>query len=123
MKPIRIDNFEVRKYNTTKTKQKFYEIIKWEPCRYYGKLDEYLNNGYKESFGGSMIQKDNHSISKSFFDIPETCYTISTIEQNNEGWYLKTVLDRFCTLTDVEQMKFIGLYILADQKLNKHLKQ
>jgi hypothetical protein len=122
MKPIRIDNFEVRKYTTTKVKEVFYEIVKWEPCKYYGKLDEYLNNGYSESFGGSWFQKDNHNISRTFFDMPETCYTIADIIKDNEGWYLKTVLDRFCNLTKEEQLKFIELYCLADQKLNKHLK-
>ena len=121
MKPIRINNIEVRLYNITKTNRKFYDIVKWETNKYYGKLQEYLDNGYVESFLGYAVGKGGHNLSRSFFDTAETCYTVATIEKDNENcWYLKSCGDRICTLTDDDLKDFMEVYKKVDSKLNKH---
>lgn len=57
----------------------FFEILKWEPNPYYGKLQEYLDNGWEISFGGDFLQKDRSSISISFFTSrPESSYMLAS---------------------------------------------
>lgn len=53
MKAIRRGNIECRKY----AGGKFYEIIHWYPNNYYGKLDQYLQDGYELSFLGGICKK------------------------------------------------------------------
>jgi len=120
MKSIRIGYHEVRQYKGSK--EKMYEIIQWERCSYFEKLQEYLDNGYTESFLGEFIQKDGHRISRGFFDTKEICFVIAWIKKDKEGWYLETVLDRLITLSKDDQLKVLEIYGLADAKLNKHLK-
>lgn len=55
----------------------FFEILKYEKNTYYGREQEYLDNGYEESFGGEFLQKNGHSIDKAFFKKEETAYMLA----------------------------------------------
>lgn len=116
---IRINNIEFRKYNSIKTKKPLYEIIKWEFNPYYGKYDEYIKDGYEESFGGNFLQKNGCSIQKTFFDKPESCFVIAFIEKDSESWELKCVGERLLDLTPEEWDDFHQVYTLGQAKLNK----
>ena len=55
----------------------FFEILKYEKNTYYGREQEYLDNGYEESFGGDFLQKDHHSIQRTFFKKEESAYMLA----------------------------------------------
>lgn len=77
IKPVRIGDIEFRKYKSTKVDYPLYEIIKWYENEYYGKLEEYLNNGWRISSDEEMVVKGNVHMSKSFFtERPQHCYVI-----------------------------------------------
>jgi hypothetical protein len=114
---VKINNIEFRKYEATKTDEKFYEIIKWQNNDYYGKEEEYRVNGYLDD--DNYLRKDFTNISKSLFKLPETCYMIASVHKNSEGWYLKSVGERLLELTPEEWNDFHQVYTLGQSKLNK----
>lgn len=116
---IRINNLEFKKYTSTKTKKPLYEIIKWETNRHFGKEEEYRKDGYIDSFEGQFLQKSGHSIDKTLFKSPETCYVIAFIERDLENWSLKSVGERMLDLTPEEWEDFHQVYKLGQAKLNK----
>ena len=121
---IRINNIEGRKY-TTKLKETFYEIVAWSPNVYFGKEQEYLDNGYEESFGAEFLTKNGHSISKSFFKSPEQCYVIAHLELNKRepDVNLKSIGSRLLDLTNDELDDFLLLYRTMNKKImKKHFK-
>jgi len=91
----------------------FFEILKWEPNHYYGKLQEYLDKGWVISFGGEFLQKSNTSIALSFFiGNPESCFMLASWENMNHDEKspdLKFVGCRPMDLTEEEQMIFMKL--------------
>jgi hypothetical protein len=113
---IRINNLEFRKYSST-NKKSLYEIIKWENNPYFGKEQEYRENGYVDSFLGDFLKKDGHSIQKTFFTYPESCYVIAFIEKGSESWELRSVGERLLDLTDEEWDDFHQIYKLGQKKL------
>lgn len=122
---IRINNVEGRKYTSTKLKETLYEIVLWSPNVYYNKEKEYLGNGYVESFGGEFLSKNGHSISKSFFKSPETCYVIAHLELNERepDVNLKSIGSRLLDLTDDEINDFLLVYKTINKKImKKHFK-
>lgn len=84
----RIDNtaFEWSDYN-----QK-YQIIQFYPNDYYGELETYIKNGYKQE--GDVLTKPGHSISISFFTKKELNYVIAFLDKTSQGYHLRTVGDR-----------------------------
>ncbi|NCD07667.1 MAG: hypothetical protein EOL97_16275 [Spirochaetia bacterium] len=119
----RSNNIEFRQYKSTPVKEKLYEIIKWQPNFYYNQYEKYLDNGYIETFSGDSITNGNHSIDKNCFFNPESCYVIGFIYLNKKEpcYYLETVGDRLCDLTDDEVLDFMKVYRKAMKKLNKKL--
>jgi hypothetical protein len=117
---IRINNIEFKKYNSTKTKKPFYEIIKWTNNPYYSKEQDYRKDGYIDSFGGDFLEKDGHSIQKSFFENKQTCIVIAFIEKGSESYELKSVGDRLLELTKEEKDDFFEVYKLGNKKLSKN---
>lgn len=118
MRNIRIGNIECRRYTCTKTDKLHYEIIKWENNPHFGKMQDYLDNGFEESFGGHFIEKGGHSIQKSAFNLSEYCFTIGSLYKGEE-WYLQSVGSRICELNDIDLTDFIEVYKLTNKKLNK----
>ncbi len=115
----RINNIEFKKYTSSKTKKPLYEIIKWSPNVHFGKEEEYKKDGYVDNFEGGFLQKPGHSIQKSFFTLPETCYVIAFIEKEKDNWELKSVGERMLDLTPEEWEDFHKVYTLGQTKLNK----
>ncbi len=118
MKNIRIGNIECRKYTSTKTDKLFYEIIKWSINPSYGKMQEYLDDGYVDSFGTDFLQKGNSSVQKTKFELKETCFTVASLHKS-EDWSLQSVGGRICELSDDELLDFMEVYKFSDKKLNK----
>jgi|688.fasta_scaffold78496_8 hypothetical protein len=123
---IREGNISVTNYWTDKDGKKypvqshldiprysFFEILKWEPNGYYGKLQDYLNDGWVISFGGDFLQKDRTSISLSFFtESPESCFMLASwenMDHDEKSPDLKFVGCRPMNLTEDEQMIFMKL--------------
>lgn len=96
-------------------KYSFFEILKWEHNPYYGKLDEYLSNGYQISFGGEFVRSENgfHSISISFFTkSPEISYMLAhweNMDHDEKSPDLKFVGSRPFELSEEEQLIFMNL--------------
>lgn len=103
----------------------FFEILKWEPNQYYGKLQEYLDNGWEISFGGDFVQKSHTSISLSFFThSPERCYTLGSwtnMDHDEKDPDLKFVGSRPMDLSTEEQMVFMKLVKEGQEHIQKVL--
>jgi hypothetical protein len=93
----------------------FFEIVKYEKNEYYGKLQEYLNDGWEISFGGEFLQSPSggHSISLSAFtNLPETCYMLAcwrNMDHDEKSPDLEFVGSRPMDLTEEEQSIFMKL--------------
>ena len=111
---IRINDIEFRNnYEGTKG-----EFICWSPNLHYGKLEEYLENGWVDN--GDMITQTEpfrYSISKSMFMLKETCYVIAWLKYDNKDNVcdLETVGDRLLRLENVSD--FMEVYEIADRKI------
>jgi hypothetical protein len=118
---IRINNIECRKYTATKTDEVHYEIIKWEPNSYFGKEQEYRDNGYVDSFGGDFLEKDRTSIQKTIFNNQESCFTVAALLLNRKEpcTYLESVGSRLLDLSQEEIQDFFEVYRLAEPKIQK----
>lgn len=111
---------------TDKPKFSHFEIVKWEPNHYYGKYDEYINNGYVESFGGGYLQKPGHSIDINFFKSPENCYTLAywvDMDHDELSPDLKFVGNRPVKLSKEEQQVFMQLAELGQAHIEKELEE
>ena len=108
---IRINNIECR------FSQGRYEIVKWQPNCYYGKKEEYLENGWESDRG--FLRLNNTSIQESMFNLPETCYTIATLHYDaDEGCCdLKTVGPRLLDLDKPERADFFAVYEYAEDRI------
>lgn len=116
---IRINNIEARKYNSTKSEQSFYEIVKWEVNKLFGKEDEYREDGYVDSFGGDFLEKNGHRISKSSFQSNESCFVVAFLRLNKSesDVDLESVGSRILDLSDSELSDFMDVYRLASEKI------
>ena len=115
-KKVRINAIELRKTNY---KNEFnYEFVKWQKNEYFGKLEEYLSNGYKLSPSGESIRNGCRIIDLSMFKLPEHCYVIAWLKKHKEGGYdMETVGDRLIDLSEEERGQFFELYKeFADRK-------
>lgn len=105
----------------------FFEVLKWEKNSYYGKLQEYLDNGWEISFGGEFLQKigGGHSISLSFFTgSPESCYMLAcwrNMDHDEKSPDLEFVGSRPFDLSEEEQAIFMKLAKLGQQEIEKQL--
>ena len=110
---IRINNIECR------FAQCRYEIVKWQPNCYYGKQEEYINDGWSLAGGFFRNVCNNTSIQASIFDKPETCYTVATLHYDaDEGCCdLKTVGPRLLDLDKPERADFFAVYEYAEDRI------
>ena len=81
----RIDNiaFEWSDYN------KKYQIIQYYPNDYYGELETYIKNGYKQE--GDVLTKPGFSIDISLFTKKELSFVIAFLDKTSDGWEMRTV--------------------------------
>ena len=103
----------------------FFEILKWEPNGYYGKLQEYLDNGWEVSFGGEFLQTDRTSISLSLFThSPESCYMLASwtnMDHDEKSPDLKFVGSRPMDLSPEERAVFMKLAKEGQEHIEKVL--
>ena len=94
------------------------EFIHWSPNPDYGKLDEYIKNGWTDE-GDRIVQTELYrcSRSKSLFDLKETCYVVAWLkyDEKDEVCDLETVGDRMLRLENIHD--FMDVYKIADKKM------
>ena len=117
---MRRNNIEIRKTSTCKSPVEYYfEIVKWQSNKYFGRYDEFIKNGYKESFLGYSLEKDGHSISvHAFTGNPETCFTIASWG-SSPPFKFRKIQDRFNNLDNEEKAIFEKLYIHREKQNKK----
>lgn len=110
---IRINQIECR------FSQGRYEIVKWFPNCYYGKEQEYVDNGYVLS--GGFYRNANVSISESCFENPESCCTIATLHYDDgEGCCdMHTIGSRLLDLNKSERADFFAVYEYAEDRIRE----
>lgn len=96
-------------------------IVQYYPCQYYGKLEEYLADGWECVDDGTRIRKDNCTISKSFFDTEELLMSIADLkyDSSEDCTDLKTVGERVLNLSKENREDFFEVYELAARKLRE----
>jgi hypothetical protein len=94
-------------------------IVQYYPCSYYGKLEEYLDDGWEKN--DTYLQKNNSSISLSLFSIEELSISIAKIEYNPRELCtdLTSVGERLLHLTKKDREDFFEVYELATHKLRE----
>lgn len=133
----RIGNIQVRNFwmdkGTPKTLQShlkmpkfsFFEIVKFEKNPHFGKYQEYIDDGYEESFGGDFLQKDGISIQKTFFDREESCYTLASWDRINHDELTPDL--KFCggrpfDLDTHDLEKFMQLALMGQKEIERQLR-
>jgi len=89
-------------------------IVKYHPNRYWGELENYLKNGWKDE--GDYIESESLSISKDCFKNKETHYVIAFLRyDSHEGTTkLESVSDRLLYIEEDEKKDFFKVYEIAD---------
>ena len=91
----------------------FFEILKYEKNDYYGREQEYLDNGYIESFGGDyLVSLTGSSIQRTFFKKEESAFMIAHWDKMDHDEKIPDLV--FCgrrplDLTPEEQITFMEL--------------
>lgn len=104
----------------------YFEIVKEEPNPYFGKYEEYLENGYRESFGGEFIEKidGSSSISRSCFLNETVSYVLAywdNLDHDERTPDLKFVGSRPFDLTKDEQAVFMDLAAICQEEIEEQL--
>ena len=112
---IRINQIECR------FSQSRYEFVKWQPNCYYGKQEDYINEGWILDGGFFRNVSNNVSIQASIFDLPETCYTIATLHYDDDERCcdMKTVGARLLQLDETDRKDFFAVYELAEERIRE----
>jgi len=102
-------------------------IVKYHPNKYYGMLEQYLKDGWKDN--SDYISHKNVNIGKSCFLGKETNYVISFLRYNKDDCTtkLESVCDRLLYIEEDEKKDFFEVYKIADrmiiEKVEKDEKQ
>ena len=96
-------------------------IVKYHPNRYYGELENYLNNGWEDcgDYVRSTDKAGNISINKECFKNKETNYVVAFLKYEKEGGVtqLTSVGDRLLYIEEEDKKDFWEVYKIADRKL------
>jgi len=89
-------------------------IVKYHPNRYWGELENYLKNGWKDE--GDYIESENLSINKNCFKNKETNYVIAFLryDKHEQCTRLESVGDRLLYIEESEKKDFFKVYEIAD---------
>ena len=92
-------------------------IVKYSPNIKYGKLQEYLDEGWEDI--GNSIKKDRCTIDKNCFTTVEAKYVVATLTYDTkEGCTdLRTVGQRVLELTKKDRETFFSVYEIAAKML------
>jgi hypothetical protein len=104
----------------------YFEIVKFEKNPYFGKYQEYIDDGYEETFGGDFLQKIGHSIQKTFFDREESCYTLANWDNMDHDELtpdLRFVGSRPFDLSKEDMDIFIQIATLAQKEIERQLRE
>ena len=122
---IRINNIGARPPvyigKPPKNAYRILSMVQYYPCQYYGKLEEYLADGWEYVDEGTRLRKDNCTISKSFFDKEELLMGIADLEYDSseDCTNLETVGERVLNLSNKNREDFFEVYELAARKLRE----
>ena len=98
-------------------------IVKYHPNRYYGELENYLKDGWKDC--GDFIKdkdyKGSVSIDKKCFEGKESSYVIAFLkyDKKNGATQLTSVGDRLLYIEEEDKKDFWEVYKIADRKLTE----
>ena len=92
-------------------------IVKYSPNTKYGKLQEYLDDGWENI--GNSIKKDRCTIDKNCFTTEESIYVVATLtyDPKEECTDLETVGHRVLDLTKEDRETFFSVYEIAAKML------
>ncbi len=92
-------------------------IVKYHPNRYWGELENYLKNGWKDK--GDYIESESLSINKSCFVNKETNYVIAFLryDPTEQCTKLTSVGDRLLYIEEYERIYFFEVYKIADKMI------
>lgn len=96
-------------------------IVKYHPNRYYGELENYINNGWEDC--GDFVRDKDHkgsvSIDKKCFEGKERNYVLAFLKYNNKEGVteLTSVGDRLLYIEEEDKKDFWEVYKIADRKL------
>jgi hypothetical protein len=109
---VRINNI-----GATRVAEYKLSIVKYHPNRYYGELENYLKDGWKDR--GSDIYCNNISINKKCFKYNESNYTIAYLRYDSKEncTRLESVGDTLLYIEEEERKDFFEVYKIADRML------
>lgn len=92
-------------------------IVKYHPNKYYGMLEQYLKDGWKDN--DNVISHNNAHISKKCFFGKETNYVIAFLryDSKEQCTRLETVGDRLLYIEEDEKKDFFEVYKIADRMI------
>ncbi len=92
-------------------------IIKYHPNRYWGELENYIKDGWKDE--GGYIESESMSISKECFKNKETNYVIAFLryDKHEQCTRLESVGDRLLYIEKEEKKDFFDVYEIADRMI------
>ena len=123
---IRINDFECRSNIYRKDE---YEMVKWEANQYYGQEKFMIESeGYEKVEYDSSdwgLRKGSHTVNRSCFKNPETCYVIATLKLNRRepDVDMETVGSRLLDLEVDELDEFMKVYRLAQGMIMENLNE
>lgn len=111
--PIRINQIEARWL------QSGAEIVWWYQNHYFGKLDEYLREGWE--LKGETLWRNNSGVAKSLFESKESCLVIAFLEINERepDVELRSVGSRILDLDGRDLSDFWTVYRKANKQLEE----
>jgi len=95
-------------------------IVKYHPNRYYGELETYIKDGWKDC--GSYIESQGNPgiiLDKNLFNSSETNYVIASLKYNSKEdcIELTSVGDRLLYIENEDKENFWEVYRLADKEM------
>jgi hypothetical protein len=110
-------NIRINNIGAVSTKYDGFHIVKYMPNDLYGKLEEYLKDGWEDD--GDFVVKPQMSVDKNCFSNKENQYVVAFLkyEQNNYCTRIESVRDRLLDLSKQERDDFWEVYEIADRKI------
>jgi hypothetical protein len=96
-------------------------IVKYHPNRYYGELETYIKDGWKDC--GSYVESQGNNpgiiLDKNLFNRPEGNYVIASLKYNKKEdcTELTSVCDRLLHIENEDKEDFWEVYRLADNEM------